>query len=103
MREARAWASVLSKATLNMLIRLYAKEYPATHFCALAPGLIDTHMQEYINSLPDDDRFPVVKRLKNAKGTDQMPVPSRAAKIIAKALTRIDSYKSGSYVDVRDL
>ena len=39
----RGWGSYsLSKATLNMLAKLYAAEAKQTHFSALAPGLVDT-------------------------------------------------------------
>lgn len=44
-----------------MLINLYAKEYTDTHFCALAPGLIDTKMQDYIYDLPEEKDYPAVK------------------------------------------
>ena len=101
---ARGWnAYSLSKATLNMLINLYAKEYTATHFCALAPGLIDTKMQDYIYDLPDKDEYPVVKRLKQAKGTEQMPPPEKAAKIVARGIETAKKSESGSFLDVRKL
>jgi NAD(P)-dependent dehydrogenase (short-subunit alcohol dehydrogenase family) len=101
---ARGWnAYSLSKATLNMLINLYAKEYTATHFCALAPGLIDTKMQDYIYDLPDKDEYPVVKRLKQAKGTEQMPPPEKAAKIVARGIETAKKSESGEFLDVRKL
>lgn len=101
---ARGWnAYSLSKATLNMLINLYAKELDKTHFTALAPGLIDTGMQEYIFNLPDDDKYPVVQKLKNARGTDAMPNPEQAAPIIANAIERCLQYESGSFLDIRQM
>lgn len=43
----RGWSGYsISKAALNMLTRLYAKERPETHFCALAPGVVDTEIQD---------------------------------------------------------
>ncbi|MFW6370887.1 MAG: alcohol dehydrogenase, partial [Bacteroidota bacterium] len=93
----------LSKATLNMLINLYAKEYTDTHFCALAPGIIDTEMQDYIYSLPDDNKFPVVQKLKSLKGTDDMPPPAKAAPSLIKAFETVKKYESGSFLDVREL
>ena len=102
---ARGWnAYSLSKATLNMLISLYAKEYPDTHFTALAPGLVDTAMQEYIFSLEEDERFPVVHRLQQTKRTKQMPTPEEAAASFARAAGQmVKNYESGSYLDVRKL
>ena len=101
---ARGWnAYSLSKATLNMLIGLYSKEFPETHFCALAPGLVDTGMQDYIFSLEDDEKFPVVQRLKQAKGTAKMPKPEVAARIFAEAAESAKNHESGSFLDVRKL
>lgn len=99
---ARGWnAYSLSKATLNMLISLYAKEFTQTHFCALAPGLINTAMQDYIYELQDFENFPVVERLKKAKSTNQMPDAHEAAKIIAHTITQLEKFESGSFQDVR--
>lgn len=102
----RGWnAYSLSKATLNMLIDLYSREHPHTHFCALAPGLIETGMQDYLNSLPKsyEEKFPMVKILKDARGTHKMPKPLEAAVIIADAIQEVRSYESGSFLDVREL
>lgn len=101
---ARGWnAYSLSKATLNMLISLYAGEYAGTHFCALAPGLVDTGMQEYIFSLKDDEKFPVVQRLKEVRKSGEMPGPEEAARIFARAVKLAKSHESGTFIDVRKL
>ncbi|WP_159517410.1 SDR family NAD(P)-dependent oxidoreductase [Sunxiuqinia indica] len=101
---ARGWnAYSLSKATLNMLINLYAKEFTSTHFCALAPGLIDSAMQDYIYKLEKYDDFPVVQKLKKAKGTDQMPNHQDAAKLVANAISDLQKFESGSFQDVRKM
>lgn len=102
----RGWnAYSLSKATLNMLIDLYSREQPNTHFCALAPGLIETGMQDYLNTLPEEyeQKFPMVKKLKEARGTNQMPKPPEAAKIVADSIKKVLNYDSGSFLDVREL
>lgn len=93
----------LSKATLNMLISLYAKEHSDTHFCALAPGLIDTKMQDYIFELPQEKEFPAVKKLKKAKQSGEMPTVEEAAEINAKAIEKVVNYESGSFLDVRNM
>ena len=101
---SRGWnAYSLSKATLNMLISLYSKEYTNTHFCALAPGLIDTKMQDYIYDLPEEKEYPAVKKLKRAKGTDQMPGPEKAAEIVAAGIEKAKKSDSGSFLDVRKM
>jgi len=104
LHGSRGWnAYSLSKATLNMLIDLYSKELSNTHFIALAPGLIDTNMQDYIYNYPNEEKFPVVKKLRQAKGTPDMPSPEEAAKLIADAVKNSFKYKSGSFLDVRSL
>ncbi len=101
---ARGWnVYSVSKAALNMVVSLYAKEYTDTHFCALAPGLVDTAMQDYIYSLTDYNKFPVIKRLQEAKGTDTMPDPVKAAVIFSEAVEKAKKYESGSFLDVRKI
>ncbi len=102
----KGWGAYsLSKATLNMLNQLYAPEYPDTHLCALAPGLIDTAMQDHLcnpNEV-DVDQYPSVQKLRNARGTDSMPTPRTAARRLAHVMPRIKDYPSGSFVDIRTL
>jgi benzil reductase ((S)-benzoin forming) len=93
----------LSKATLNMLAKLYASEVSDTHFCALAPGLIDTDMQSYLCEKVDAKLFPSLERLKNCRNTDQMPTPHIAGKTIWEALGKCRQQPSGSYLDIRNL
>ncbi|MGB0744678.1 MAG: SDR family NAD(P)-dependent oxidoreductase, partial [Opitutales bacterium] len=79
---SRGWNGYsLSKAALNMLIKLYAGEQPETHFTSLAPGLVDTAMQDYLTNLPEDERYAPLEILKAAKGTVMMVVdPSTGQK-----------------------
>ncbi|NBD38940.1 MAG: SDR family NAD(P)-dependent oxidoreductase [Verrucomicrobia bacterium] len=102
---SRGWNGYsLSKAALNMLIKLYAAEFPDTHFSAFAPGLIDTAMQEYISSIEDDAPFSTVRRLKAARGTADMPDPGAAAEAIAPVLAQLpSSVQSGDYADIRSM
>ena len=101
---ARGWnAYSLSKATLNMLINLYANEQPQTHFCALAPGLINTGMQEYISGVSEELDFPTIERLKKVRASGKMPTIEEAAKTNALAFQEVVKYDSGSFIDVRKL
>lgn len=101
---SRGWnAYSVSKAALNMLLKLYAAERPETHFTALAPGLVDTAMQEYISDLPGDDRFATVDRLKKARGTERMPDPLTAGRMLLDAVPRLRNFESGSFVDIREI
>ena len=100
----KGWSGyALSKATLNMLAKLYAHEFPDTHIAAIAPGLIDTDMMEYLCNKVDSEKFPALKRLKAAKGTPSMLSPQEAAQHIFEALVPLKDYKSGSFVDLRQI
>jgi ornithine--oxo-acid transaminase len=101
---ARGWSGYgVSKAALNMLVRLYAAERPDTHFTALAPGLVETSMQDHICALDEDERFPTVERLRAARGTTSMPQPLQAAEAIMGRLPLLRRRPSGEYVDLRHL
>ncbi|MFP4260325.1 MAG: SDR family NAD(P)-dependent oxidoreductase [Opitutales bacterium] len=101
---SRGWNGYsLSKAALNMLIKLYAGERPNTHFTALAPGLVDTEMQDYLTGLPEDDRYKPLEILKAAKGTDKMPDGETCARLLLDVFSQLQSYPSGEYVDVRKM
>jgi benzil reductase ((S)-benzoin forming) len=101
---SRGWnAYSLSKATLNMLIKLYANERSGTHFCALAPGLIDTDMQEYVSGLPEKTDFPTITRLKEVRESGKMPTIKEAANLNAHAIEKARDHQSGSFLDIRNM
>lgn len=101
----KGWGTyALSKAALNMLAQLYAAEMTDTHICAFGPGLVDTAMQTYIANKVDATQFPMVKRLKEARGTENMPSPREAARRMARILPSLpDKIPSGSYTDIRQM
>jgi NAD(P)-dependent dehydrogenase (short-subunit alcohol dehydrogenase family) len=100
----RGWNGyAISKAALNMMIQLYAHEQPHTHFTSLAPGVIDTPMQEYISSLKDVENFPTIVRLQRMKGTAEMPSAEGAAHRLAQIFPRLQSLPSGSFTDARKM
>lgn len=97
---SKGWASYsLSKAGLNMLVNLYSKELDSTKILAVAPGVIETPMTDYIRHEIDDDIFTSAKVLK--AGVIQKP--SQAAKKLDDLINRIDEFESGSFVDVRKI
>lgn len=101
---SRGWNGYsLSKAALNMLIKLYAGECPETHFTSLAPGLVDTAMQDYLTNLPEDDRYAPLEILKAAKGTDNMPDGEICAKMLIEAFPKLLKRESGEYADIRKM
>ncbi|MGK7295890.1 MAG: SDR family NAD(P)-dependent oxidoreductase [Candidatus Wenzhouxiangella sp. M2_3B_020] len=93
----------LSKSLLNDLVRLYAHEMPDTHLTALAPGLVDTPMQDYLCEEVDTEQYPSVQKLKDARGTDDMPDPKAAAEHILEILDTLREGESGRFVDVRSM
>jgi len=100
----RGWSGYgISKAALNMLVKLYAAENPDIHFTALAPGLVYTPMQDLIALHPDPEKFPVVKRLISSRGTSDMPDADQAASRMIEAFPKLLQMESGNYLDIRKM
>lgn len=100
----RGWSGyALSKAALNMLAKLYAHEFEQTHIAALAPGIIDTAMMDYLCEEADAEAFPALNRLRKARGTLAMPGPDEAAARIVSVLPDLRDRPSGSFVDIREI
>ena len=89
----------ISKASLNMLLKVYAKELPEIHFTALAPGVINTPMVQHIIENVDDALYPSAKRLKQA----EIREPQKAAKLLIDTFPKLFAYESGSFLDVRTM
>lgn len=101
---SRGWNGYsLSKAALNILVKLYAAEQPETHFTSLAPGLVDTEMQDYLTNLPADERFSPLEVLKAAKGTEKMPDGDTCARMLIDAFPKLLERTSGEFVDIRKM
>ncbi len=97
---SKGWgAYALSKASLNMLINLYSKEMLNTTLLAVAPGVIETPMTDYIRFEVNDNIFTSAKILKNG----EIQKPETAAKKLHNVIERIDEFKSGSFIDVRKI
>lgn len=100
------WASYsISKVAFHKLIELYANEYRDTHFVSLAPGLVDTAMQDYLcneEKVPEKD-FPVVKKFREARGSSLMPSPETVAVSIIEKNAELLALPSGSYTDIRNM
>lgn len=100
----KGWGGyALSKSALNMLGKLYAHEFSKTHISAIAPGLIDTPMMDYLCVEPDPEEYPALQRIRDARGTDVMPKPKEAAERIWKVLPHLKEYPSGSFIDIRKI
>ncbi len=97
---SKGWGAYsLSKAGLNMLLSVYAKELPDIHFTALAPGVIDTPMVRHIINKVDDHTFPSAKKLKEGN----IQTPKKAAQHLISIFDTLLEYESGSFLDVRTM
>lgn len=105
VRGRRGWSGyALSKAALNMFVQLWAAELSDTHCAALAPGLIDTAMQDTLCGLPQDDRYDSLDFLRGARDTVDMPKASEIAPRLAALCWSMEAHcESGGFVDVRAL
>lgn len=95
----KGWGAYsISKASLNMLLKLYSREMD-THIISIAPGLIKTPMLNYILENVDDNRFPSVKRLKESfKMTTE-----EASKRLIAVFPKLKQFESGSFIDIRNI
>ena len=93
----------LSKAALNMLVKLYAVEQSDTHFMSFAPGLVDTAMQDYLCSREDTEEFPSLAKIQSARGTENMPNPEELAEKLPAVFEKLKTYESGSFIDIRKM
>jgi len=93
----------MSKAGLNMLMNVYAKEHTNTHFIAFAPGLVDSEIQEEIWNIKDADQYPSAKRIQGARYTAEMPDADTAAPVLIEGMQKALEHESGGFVDVREM
>jgi len=97
---SKGWGAYsLSKSALNMLLKVYAKEFPETHFSALAPGIIQTPMVKHIIEKVDDSLYPSAKTLKES----YIQTPKEAANNLLYTFPKLLDYESGSFLDVRTM
>jgi NAD(P)-dependent dehydrogenase (short-subunit alcohol dehydrogenase family) len=104
IRSTPGWGPYsMSKAGLNMLMNIYAKEYPETHFSSFAPGLVDTEIQESIYQMKDTEKYPTLEKMHKARHTDLMPDAVNVAPKLIAGIKRALEHENGSFVDVRDM
>ena len=97
---SKGWGAYsLSKAGLNMLLNVYAKELPEIHFTALAPGVIDTKMVRHIIQEVDEKTYSSVTRLREG----HIQTPREAAGRLVHTFPKLFAYESGSFLDIRTM
>lgn len=94
----------LSKAALNMLIKLYAAEMRDTHLSAIAPGLVKTEMIDSI-LLGDHDveRYASVQSLRESEKMGLVLSAEQTVEKISMLLGRLLQEESGSFIDIRSM
>ncbi len=101
---SKGWGGyAISKAALNMLGKLYAHEFNNTHIIAIAPGLIDTQMMDYLCNEADSTKFPALKRIQNGHQNGIIQSPEDAATKILNALPEFKNFGSGDFIDLRQI
>lgn len=92
-------AYALSKAALNTLIELYAKEFPYVHFSAIAPELIQTPTFSAFLQEGNSERYPVIQRIRDSH---ILPLNQGIPKLL-DAFEKVKRIKSGSFIEMKKL
>lgn len=94
----------LSKAALNMLIKLYASEMKGTHLTSLAPGLIKTEMLESIlEGDHDTEKYTSVQSLRDSDKKGLIYSPDVIVEKIMEVMPILVKHESGSFLDIRSI
>lgn len=92
----------ISKAALNAWVQLMAQEYPQTHWTALAPGIIETSMQDVICGSSPEEEFPILQKLQTARDAGAMLSPEECARHIVRTSEGLRDLESGCFADLRN-
>ena len=94
----------ISKAALNMMMKVYAIENPKIHFLSLSPGPVNTSMQDFICEEIDGEKFEWKEKFVELRKNAGAPSPENTADKIYGLLPRLkEELESGSFVDIRKL
>jgi NAD(P)-dependent dehydrogenase (short-subunit alcohol dehydrogenase family) len=97
---SKGWGGYsISKASLNMLIKLYSAERPETHFTAVAPGVVETAMIGKLLSEFDEVEYPSINRIRN--GNIYSAVES--SRLLFELFPKLLKISSGEFIDVRNI
>jgi len=92
-------AYAISKAALNTLIELYAKEFPYVHFSAIAPELIQTPTFSAFLQVGNSERYPAIQHIRDCH---TLPLNQGIPKLL-DAFEKVKRIKSGSFIEMKKL
>ena len=93
----------ISKCALGMLMNIYSTEIDDTHFISLAPGLVDTKMQDYLCNDVDKNEFPMMDKFVKAREDGTSRKPSEVAKDVVNLIPTLVKLDNGSFIDLRNI
>jgi len=93
----------ISKSAMRMIMSVYSKDAPDTHFTSLAPGLVQTKMQDYLCEKVSLNEFPETSKFIESKENGTTRNPYDVAEDIIKIIPKLLEMESGGYVDLRNV
>ena len=93
----------ITKSALRMMTELYSKEIKDTHFLSVAPGLVDTSMQEYLCNDVDVDEFPLTEKFIQSKKDGTTKSAVEVSKQIINLMQEFQKIESGKFIDLRNI
>lgn len=93
----------ISKAALRMMMGVYSKDIPQTHFSSVAPGLVGTQMQDYLCNEVDASEFPETNKFIESSVNGTTRSSNDVAKDIIEHVPHFHQLDSGTYIDLRDV
>jgi|TARA_R110002074_G_scaffold245483_1_gene417398 benzil reductase ((S)-benzoin forming) len=93
----------ISKSAMRMMMSVYSKDVPDTHFTSLAPGLVQTKMQDYLCEKVSLNEFPETSKFIESKENGTTRNPYDVAEDIIKIIPKLLEMESGGYVDLRNV
>ena len=93
----------ITKSALRMMTEVYSKEVEDTHFLSVAPGLVDTSMQEYLCNKVSVDDYPVTEKFIKSKKDGTTKSPKEIAQKIITFIKKFKWFESGSFIDLREV
>lgn len=93
----------ISKAALRMMMKVYSKDIPQTHFSSVSPGLVDTKMQDYLCNEVDVSEFPETNKFIESSVNGTTRSSDDVARDIIELVPYFNQLDSGAYIDLRDV